>query len=164
MDDVLFFDDAEALRTWAAEHAADAAEAWVGFARVRFPHPAPGLRYDVASAVLADVGWVGGERRPVGDDRYAVRFAPGTVKRPKPPAWAAAGPMPEPELSREYEERFRADAEAWAFFAKQPPRYRRAATWWVMSGKSEDTRDRRIDALVEASAAGERVAAVVRGL
>ena len=164
MDDTLFFDDADALRAWVAGHAAEAGQAWIGFARVRYPHPAPALRYDAASAVLADVGWVGVERRRLDAERVAVRFAPGTVKRPKPPAWATDGPMPEPELSREYEERFRGDEAAWAFFAKQPPRYRRAATWWVMSGKSEATRDRRIEVLVETSAAGEKVPAIVRGL
>jgi hypothetical protein len=164
VDDALTFADPADVTAWVAGHA-DEAEAWVAFERVRHPHPVAAPRYDAVAAAFADAGWVGGERRPLGDDRYAVRFAPGTVKRRKPPAWATAeGPMPEPELTREQEERFRGDAEAWAFFERQPPRYRRAATWWVTSGKSEQTRERRLEALVEASAAGEKVPAIVRGL
>jgi hypothetical protein len=164
VDGVLTFPDDGELAAWAREHAAEAGEAEVAFERVRYGSPAPSLRYDAAAAALADVGWIGYERRVLDDGRVAVRFAPGTVKKRRPPAWATAGSMPEPELSREQEERFRADAEAWAFFGKQPPRYRRAAVWWVTSGKSEETRERRLETLVEASAAGEKVPAIVRGL
>lgn len=162
-DDVLFFDGVAALRAWAAEHAAAEGSAWVGFARVRYGHPVPSPRYDAVAAELATLGWVGGERRAVGADRYAVRFAPGTVARRKAPAWAE-GPRIDPVFSAEYEQRFREHDEAWAFFAKQPPRYRRAGIWWVMSGKTEETRERRIAALIEASASGERVAQLVRQL
>ena len=162
--DALFFDDADALRAWAAEHAEAEGSAWIGFTRVRYGHAVPPLRYDAAAAELAAVGWVGGERRAVGDDRYAVLFAPGTVKRRKAPAWATEGPHQEPALSEEHERRFREHDEAWAFFGKQPPRYRRAAMWWVAGGKSEETRERRFDALVEACASGERLAQLQRNL
>lgn len=165
MDDALTFGDAAEVAAWAGEHAGDETQAWVAFERVRHPRPVPPLRYDAVAAAFAEAGWVGGERRALGPDRYAVRFAPGTVKKRKAPAWANAdGPVPEPEFTREQEERFRADAQAWAFFGTQPPRYRRAATWWVTSGKSEQTRERRLETLVEASAAGEKVPAIVRGL
>jgi hypothetical protein len=164
--DVLWFDSPDALREWVARNGPDdggSVEAWIGFPRIRYGHGVPSLRVDAASAVLAETGWVPGERRSVDRERYAVRFAPGKVKARKAPAWAnAEGPHPEPEFSREDEERFRADAEAWAFFEKQPPRYRRAAMWWVASGKSEETRERRITVLIEASAGGEKVAALAR--
>ena len=31
---------------------------------------------------------------------------------------------------------------AWTFLRARPPSYRRAATWWVVSAKRPDTRDR----------------------
>lgn len=159
---MLFFDDLDALRAWLP--GADG-EAWIGFPRVRYGKAVPSLRYDEVAAELATVGWVQAGRQDVDRDSYAVLFAPGTVKARKAPAWATdEGPHPEPELNREQEERFRADAEAWAFFEAQPPRYRRAATWWVVSGKSEETRERRLGALIEASAAGERLPQLVRNL
>jgi hypothetical protein len=38
------------------------------------------------------------------------------------------------------ERRFRANRAAWKFFLSQPPWYRRAATWWVVSAKREETK------------------------
>jgi hypothetical protein len=161
--DLLTFDGVEALRAWAAAHAAEAGEAWLVLERVRYGAPVPALRFAPAAEVLAEHGLVPGERAAVDADRYAVRFAPGKVKARRAPAWAE-GPHEEPVLSAEYDERLRTDPAAWAFFEQQPPRYRRAAIWWVMSGKAEATRERRIAALVEACAAGERVPALVRNL
>jgi uncharacterized protein YdeI (YjbR/CyaY-like superfamily) len=46
---------------------------------------------------------------------------------------------------------------AWTFFAAQPPGYQKAAAWWVMHAKREETRDRRLATLIDVSAAGKRV-------
>ena len=61
----------------------------------------------------------------------------------------------------EQERSFRADAAAWEFFQAQPAGYRRTATWWVVSGKREETRARRLARLIEDSAAGLRLAQLV---
>jgi uncharacterized protein YdeI (YjbR/CyaY-like superfamily) len=56
------------------------------------------------------------------------------------------------------EARFRAaGAEAWAFFERQPPGYRRTCIHWVTSPKQEATRLKRLAALIEDSAAGRRL-------
>ena len=52
------------------------------------------------------------------------------------------------------EERFRANAKAWAFFQAQPAWYRRTATWWTISAKKEETREKRLAQLISDSAAG----------
>jgi uncharacterized protein YdeI (YjbR/CyaY-like superfamily) len=52
---------------------------------------------------------------------------------------------------------FQRNKAAWAFFEAQPPGYRRLITWWVMSAKQEDTRDRRLARLIESSAAKKRI-------
>jgi uncharacterized protein YdeI (YjbR/CyaY-like superfamily) len=49
---------------------------------------------------------------------------------------------------------FRADAAAWAWFESRPNSYRTAATWWVVSAKLDETRQRRFAELVAESAAG----------
>jgi uncharacterized protein YdeI (YjbR/CyaY-like superfamily) len=56
-------------------------------------------------------------------------------------------------LDPEQERRFRADAQAWAWFQAQPPSYRRTATYWVVSAKKPETRQRRLERLIEDSAA-----------
>jgi uncharacterized protein YdeI (YjbR/CyaY-like superfamily) len=60
-------------------------------------------------------------------------------------------------LEPDHEQRLRANEQAAAFFDAQPPWYRRAAIHWVTSAKKPETRDRRLDQLVECSAAGEPV-------
>ena len=57
----------------------------------------------------------------------------------------------------EQEERFRADAAAWAYWTAAPAGYRKMATWWVVSAKKPETRARRLGILIESSAAGEKI-------
>ena len=61
------------------------------------------------------------------------------------------------ELDSEFERRFRTHPVAWEFFQSQPPGYRRTATEWVVSAKREATRLRRLETLIEDSAAGLRI-------
>ena len=161
-DGVLFFADVAELRAWLPTRGGD--EAWLGFPRTRYGVArTTTLTVAAVAAELAGIGWVEDGRGAVDDDRYAVHFAPGTVGRTRAPAWSWDGGQAEvPELSEVYADEFRANAEAWAWFEKQPPRYRRTAIWWVMSGKAEETRRRRLTALVEGSAAGERLAQLQR--
>ncbi|HEX2081846.1 MAG TPA: YdeI/OmpD-associated family protein [Longimicrobium sp.] len=55
------------------------------------------------------------------------------------------------------EERFRANEQAWNFFQAQPPGYRQTCIHWVISGKQEATRIRRLDQLIADSEAGRRI-------
>jgi uncharacterized protein YdeI (YjbR/CyaY-like superfamily) len=160
----VFFDDADAVRAWVGEHAADEAEVWLGFHRIRYGAAHPGVRVQDAADEFTAAGWAENARRTVdGDGTYAVRFAPAKPKRVRAPrALPDDGPWEPPVLSAEYDERLRADPAAWEFFEKQSPKYRRTAVWWVMSGKAPETRERRISALVAACAAGERVAQLQR--
>lgn len=52
-------------------------------------------------------------------------------------------------LDAESEQRFRAQAKAWNFFQAQPAWYRKTATWWVISAKKEETRQRRLATLIK---------------
>lgn len=65
-------------------------------------------------------------------------------------------------LPEDYERRFRANDEAWAFFQAQPPGYRRTAIHLVVSAKRETTRERRLAQLIEDSAAGLRLKQLTR--
>ncbi|HVR97245.1 MAG TPA: YdeI/OmpD-associated family protein [Thermoanaerobaculia bacterium] len=55
------------------------------------------------------------------------------------------------------EKQFRAHKAAWEFFQAQPPGYRQVITWWVVSAKREDTRQKRLATLIETSAKGRRI-------
>jgi uncharacterized protein YdeI (YjbR/CyaY-like superfamily) len=55
------------------------------------------------------------------------------------------------KLPPEYERRFRANAKAWKFFQAQAPWYRRTCNYWVITAKKEETRLKRLAALIEHS-------------
>jgi uncharacterized protein YdeI (YjbR/CyaY-like superfamily) len=55
------------------------------------------------------------------------------------------------------ERRFRANRKAWAYWESQTPSYRAGATYWVMSAKRQETRQRRLDQLIADSAVGRTV-------
>src|SRR5205823_14560173 len=60
------------------------------------------------------------------------------------------------------EAKFRQHRKAWSLFEAQAPWYRRTASYWVMSAKREETRDRRLQILIEDSAAGRRIKSLAR--
>jgi uncharacterized protein YdeI (YjbR/CyaY-like superfamily) len=65
-------------------------------------------------------------------------------------------------LDPEQEREFRANPAAWEWFERQPPWYRRGATWWVVSAKREETRKRRLATLIEDSANGRTIGPLTR--
>src|SRR5207245_457734 len=115
-------------------------------------------------------GWIDGVRKRIDENSYTIRFTPrkpgsiwsrvnvdrvaeltklGLMR----PAGIAAFEARKSErtsiysyerenaaLSKEQEEAFRANADAWMFFQSQAPWYRRTVTYWVISAKREETR------------------------
>jgi len=60
-------------------------------------------------------------------------------------------------LSKNLEPEFKKQKGAWKFFNAQPPGYQRTITFWVMSAKREETRQKRLARLIEVSAQNQRV-------
>jgi uncharacterized protein YdeI (YjbR/CyaY-like superfamily) len=60
-------------------------------------------------------------------------------------------------LDPDDEARFRAHGEAWAWFEAKAPSYRTAAIYWIVSAKRPETRAKRLETLIEDSAAGRTV-------
>ena len=54
-------------------------------------------------------------------------------------------------------ERFQANRKAWQFFQAQSPSYRKMAAWWVISAKREETRQKRLEKLINESEQGRRL-------
>lgn len=65
-------------------------------------------------------------------------------------------------LEEPYQGMLRKNEAAWAFFQAQPPSYRKAATWWVLSAKREETRLGRLARLIENSASGRPIPPLTR--
>lgn len=180
-----YFESPDAFRAWLAEHHDGLDVLWVGFWKKATGRPSLTWTESVEQALC--FGWIDGVRRSVDDERYAIRFTPrrpgsnwsarnldmyaalddaGLIEPPGRAAYDARDPertdryrfeREQVSFSDEQLARFRAEPAAWSYFQAQPPSYRKTATWWVVSAKREDTRERRLTALIEDSAAGLRV-------
>jgi len=189
--DVQFFAAPAAWRAWLEAHHADAGEVWVGYHKRATGRPSLTWAQSVDEALCfgwidgirkridddrytirftprkprsvwskVNVGRVEelsrlGLMRPAGMAAFAARdearsgiysFEQGET----------------PRLSAEQEAAFRADPAAWAWWDAAAPSYRRAATWWVVSAKREETRARRLATLIADSAAGRRIGPLSR--
>jgi uncharacterized protein YdeI (YjbR/CyaY-like superfamily) len=180
----VYFPSPAAFHDWLEAHHAHAAELWVGYHKVGTGTPSMTWPQSVDEALC--FGWIDGVRRRVDDERYAIRFTPrrrgsvwsrvnlGRVEaliaegRMRPAGLAAyeardpaaAGYTYEDrpqELPEPYASAFRdRDATAWEFFIAQSPSYRRTAIGWILAAKREETRLRRLEQIVAASAGGTR--------
>ena len=66
------------------------------------------------------------------------------------------------KLPPAHEKKFRTHSAAWKFFHSQPPGYQRICSWWVINAKKEETRLRRLAALIEHSAHQRKLPALAR--
>ena len=184
--DTIYFRNSEELRAWFAEHG-DAQELWVGFYK---KGGQTGITYPQAVDEALCAGWIDGVRYGVDDRRYRNRFTPRrpgsnwsqvnirrveelraqgrmlpageavfAARKEKKAAQYSYENRPQ-NLGEPYEEQFRAYPAAWEFYSAQSPSYRRSASWWVLGAKQEVTRQRRLAALIEASAQGTRIPAL----
>jgi uncharacterized protein YdeI (YjbR/CyaY-like superfamily) len=183
--DVLFFRTSADLRKWLAKHHATREELWVGF--YRKDSGAPSITWPESVDEALAVGWIDGIRKRIDDERYKIRFTPrrrgsiwSAINIARVEELKKAGRMQPAGLEayaarREnrsgiysYEQRtadlpepyagvLRVNKPAHAFFAAQPPSYRKLACWFVVSAKQEKTRGKRLERLIEACVAGKRL-------
>jgi uncharacterized protein YdeI (YjbR/CyaY-like superfamily) len=185
-----FFATPSALRRWFEAHHATDRELLVGFHKVGSGVPSITWPESVDQALC--FGWIDGVRRGIDDASYTIRFTPRKAastwsakniarvaelsemgvmwpaglaafeRRSEARSGVYSFEQEGIELGRTFEKRFRANRSAWAFFREQPPSYRKAATWWVISAKKEETRARRLETLMEDSANGRRLKQLAR--
>lgn len=182
---IVFFATPEKFARWLRKNSATAPEIWAGFYKRDSGRPSMTWPESVDEALC--VGWIDGLRKSIDAVSYKIRFSrrkPGSiwssVNVRKAETLIAAGRMSPAglaafeartanksgiysyeqrpaELPEEYAGLLRKNAGARKFFESQPPYYRKAATWWVVSAKNEETRLRRITRLIADSAVGERI-------
>jgi uncharacterized protein YdeI (YjbR/CyaY-like superfamily) len=183
---ITYFESPAELRGWFHANHATAAELWVGFYKKGSGHPSITWPESVDEALC--VGWIDGIRKSIDAERYTIRFTPrqkGSIwsavnikrvapltaeKRMRPGGLRAfeartsnrsgiyAYEQRRAELEEPYDGMLRKNKTAWDFFHAQPPSYRKVVAWWVMSAKQEETRVKRLNKLIDASAAGRRLA------
>jgi uncharacterized protein YdeI (YjbR/CyaY-like superfamily) len=180
-----FFKLPSDFRKWLAAQHSSAKELWVGFYKKRSGKPSITWQESVEEALC--FGWIDGIRKRIDDESYQIRFTPrkpsstwSTVniriaqrlieeKRMRPAGMKAFKARKEnrsgiysyeqrsPELEEKYARKLKRNSAAWKFFQAQPPSYRKMINWWINSAKQEETRLKRLDKLIEASAKGLRL-------
>ena len=182
---IKYFKSAHDFRRWLEKNHATMQELWVGYYKKSSRQPSITWPESVDEALC--FGWIDGIRKSVDDLRYTIRFTPRrrgsiwsaiNIKRArelsdkglmKPRGMAAFGARKENEsgiysyerrtakLDAPYEKRLRQNKAAWDFFYAQPPSYRKAIGWWIVSAKQEATRLKRLEKLITESGRGERL-------
>ncbi len=184
--DATIFPTAADFRAWLEEHHATAPELWVGYYRKGSGKQS--ITYSEAVDEALCFGWIDGMTRRIDETSWANRYTPRrarsiwsnvNVRRVEllleqgrmHPAGIAAFEARRADRTRIYafeqgaavldpalDARLREDPAALAFLEAQPAGYRQTVIHWVMDGKQETTRLRRLEKLIEDSAAGRRVA------
>jgi uncharacterized protein YdeI (YjbR/CyaY-like superfamily) len=179
------FTGAASFRAWLQRHHGSTSELIVRCFKTSAA--TRGLTYSDALDEALAFGWIDGVRRGVDAISFSVRFTPRKAKSiwsrvnvRRVEALKAAGRMAaaglaayaardesrtavysfEREAARfpaTFTRRFKANRVAWAYFADEAPWYCRSCTHWVMSAKKEETRQRRLDTLIDCSASGVRI-------
>jgi uncharacterized protein YdeI (YjbR/CyaY-like superfamily) len=182
---VRYFKSANDFRRWLEKNHATTQELWVGYYKKSSQQPSITWPESVDEALC--FGWIDGIRKSVDDLRYTSRFTPRrrgsiwsavNVKRAQelsdkglmePAGMAAFNARKENKsgiysyeqrsanLDGFYEKRLRRNKAAWDFFYAQPPSYRKAIGWWIVSAKQEVTRTKRLERLIKESARGKRL-------
>ena len=174
-----------AFRVWLRRNHKTETELQVGYFKGHTGKPSLTWPESVAEALC--YGWIDGIRRKLDDDRYVIRFTPRRPKskwsavnvrliaeleaagkmtkagravfdaRPNPTSKGYTYERMDAVLDTVRLRAFKKSKDAWKYFDAQPPGYRRKVVWWVMSAKRDETRDRRLEKLIEGSAAGVRL-------
>jgi uncharacterized protein YdeI (YjbR/CyaY-like superfamily) len=182
---VRYFKSANDFRRWLEKNHATAQELWVGYYKKSSQQPSMTWPESVDEALC--FGWIDGIRKSVDDLRYTIRFTPRrrgsfwsavNSKRAQelrdkglmePRGMAAFDARKEnrsgiysyeqrsANLDGPYEKKLKQNTAAWAFFYAQPPSYRKAVGWWVVSAKHEATRLKRLQRLIRESARRKRL-------
>ena len=173
------------LRKWFEGNHGIARELWIGYFKKGSGKPSVTWPESVDEALC--VGWIDGIRKSVDEDRYVIRFTPrrqnsiwsavnvararvlSKERRMTPAGLDAFRARRENRVGvYSYEQRrdrleepyariLAKNSRARRFFDAQPPSYRKAAGWWVVSAKKEETRLDRLRRLIEESKRGRRL-------
>jgi uncharacterized protein YdeI (YjbR/CyaY-like superfamily) len=180
--DVRVFRSAAEFRAWLEKHHDTATELWVGYYKKGVPKTS--MTYAQAVDEALCFGWIDGIGRRIDDEVHANRWTPrrrtsswSAVNIAKVAELTAAGRMhpaglrafderdrrkdatysyerPVEMLPQDLLDRFQADESAWASWQSRPPSLQRQATYWILSGKRSETRERRFVNLLEELATG----------
>jgi uncharacterized protein YdeI (YjbR/CyaY-like superfamily) len=181
----LFFTSQTAFRNWLKVHHQTKVELWVGFYKRDSGRPSITWPESVDEALC--FGWIDGIRKSVDNLSYMIRFTPrrkssvwstinirragvlteeGRMRAAGLKAFQArrenkSGIYSYEQRREQMEEPYRSVLEknktARIFYQSQPTWYRKQIGWWIISAKKEETRQKRLQTLIESCTRGKRL-------
>jgi uncharacterized protein YdeI (YjbR/CyaY-like superfamily) len=178
------FRSREEFRRWLEKNHDCLPELWLGLYNKRSEKKSITYREAVDEALC--FGWIDGVRQSVNPTTYKQRFTPRKTKsywsavnvrrfaelkelgRVAAPGLKAFEQRKDDsgkysfesrpkKLPPAYTRQFKSNPKAWDFFHAQAPWYQRTASFWVLSAKREETRQRRLATLISDSDKGHRL-------
>lgn len=181
----IFFSTPTEFREWLKQNFDQQKEVWVGFYKVKTGRAT--LTWSEAVDQALCFGWIDGIRKSIDAHSYTNRFTPRkpgstwsnvniqkvkelTKNKLMHPAGIAAFEKRTNdnsgiysfeqkinELREDFLKTFKKEKSAYHFFLTQPPYYRKTAIHWVMQAKREETQLKRLQILIDSSAAQDRI-------
>ncbi len=181
---VKIFSSSAEFREWLETNHGRAPELWLGFYNKRTDKKSITYREALDEALC--FGWIDGVRKSINETTYKQRFTPRKLKsywssvnirragelvkqgrmvpsgikaferRTNDSGKYSFESRPK-KLPPAYERQFKATPGAWKFFQAQAPWYQRTSSFWIVSAKQEETRQRRLATLISDSERGRRL-------
>ena len=180
-----YFKTTEAFRKWFEKNHLDKKEVLVGFYKTGSGKRS--ITWPESVDVALCFGWIDGIRKSIDECSYTIRFTPrkpqsnwsafnirkieelGKLGLMVDAGWAAFSKRKAERtgiyayergyqvLTKAFEKKLKESRKAWAFFQSLPKNIQKSSMNWVMSGKQESTRIRRLDTLIKDSEAGRKI-------
>jgi uncharacterized protein YdeI (YjbR/CyaY-like superfamily) len=167
-------------RAWLAKHHDSVSEVWLVFHKQHTGRAC--LSYDDAVEEALCFGWVDSLIKRLDDERFARKFTPRKadsrwstanrrryaklkaaglmtavgLKRPPTSRSGDAPQLPDGKVPAYIERELRASPAAWRFFEQLAPSYRRLYCTYIDSAKREETKRKRLQAVISELSAGRK--------
>lgn len=182
---VLFFKTQAELRKWFQKNYLKETEAWIGFYNKKTGKQ--GITWTQLVDEELCFGWIDGIRKKIDEETYCNRITPrrkrsnwsnvnikrieelmelGLVteegknlyyNRDLTKQKSASFEQEKVEFPATYLKKFKANKVAWKFFEVQTNSYQKQATWHVINAKQEETRQKRLEILINDSEIGVHI-------
>ncbi len=181
----VYFHDQTEFRKWLEKNHKEETELIVGYYKVGSGIPSMTWSQSVDEALC--FGWIDGIRKSIDSERYTIRFTPrrsGSIwsninikkveelkknglmkqagldifnKRKDSKSGIYSFENDTAKLNDAFETIFKANIQAYDFFTKQAPSYKKTILNWIMSAKQESTRLARLNKIITASENQKRI-------
>jgi uncharacterized protein YdeI (YjbR/CyaY-like superfamily) len=176
---ILYVKSRDSWRAWLQKNHSTARDVWLIYYKVGSGKPR--IPYEDAVEEALCFGWIDGQVKRIDSEKHMQRFSP----RRKGSVWAESNIKRVRKLMRlgkmapagleafrgheakrvpqnigipnDVERALKARGKAWESFQNWPPSHRKHFLWWIISSRTQETRERRIREVAERAAENRKL-------